>query len=248
MSPPSPLPAWKSTLIATALKSQILTFGTYTLKSSRKSPYFVNCGLFATSKTIRSLSTAYAHAINTHAQENPEFTFDVLFGPAYKGIPFCATTASELGRLDPSRWDEVGYAYNRKEVKDHGEGGLLVGQALKGKKVVIIDDVITAGTAIREAIGIIEAQGGTLAGIVVAIDRQEKMPSAAEREGKEDDDDEDDGAPRMSAIGEVRRETGVPVLAVLTLQDLIEGMREMGRGDEVQAMEEYRRQYGASDA
>lgn len=239
----STLPDWKHSLIRTALKTNILTFGTYTLKSNRISPYFVNCGLFSQSKTIRALSSAYANAIHQYSTAHPEFEFDLLFGPAYKGIPFCATTASELGRIDAEKYDEVGYCYNRKEVKDHGEGGLIVGQSMKGKRVLVIDDVITAGTAIREAISIISSQGGTLAGIIVAIDRQEKMPSQAEKEGKADD-----GSARSSAIGEVRRETGVPVLAVLTLQDLIEGMKEMGRGEEVKAMEEYRRHYGASDA
>lgn len=118
----------------------------------------------------------------------------------------------------------------------------MVGESMQGKRVVIIDDVMTAGTAIREAISIIEKQGGKLVGIIVAIDRQEKLPSQAEKDGKGDD-----GLPRGSAIGEVRQETGVPVLAVLTLSDIIEGMKKMGRTDEVQKMEAYRTQYGASD-
>lgn len=126
---------------------------------------------------------------------------------------------------------------------------MIVGEALKGKKVIIIDDVITAGTAIREAIEIIKAQGGELVGIVVAVDRQERTPSAAEKEGKSvvvaggDDGSES----KSSAIGEVRRETGVPVLAVLTLEDIIAGAEKLGMGEEVKKMEEYRRQYGAAD-
>lgn len=239
----SALTPWKSSLIALALDSNILTFnGPYTLKSGRQSPYFINCGLFSRARLIRAISSAYATTLHEHAQQHPEWDFDVLFGPAYKGIPLAATTAEKLAGLDEQRYGEVGYSFNRKEVKDHGEGGLMVGESLKGKRVVIIDDVMTAGTAIREAIGIIASQGGTLVGIVVAVDREEKMPSASEKEGKGDD-----GSERGSTIGEVRRETGVPVLAVLTLGDVIEGMRGMGREGEVKAMESYRARYGAKD-
>ena len=134
----------------------------------------------------------------------------------------------------------MGYSFNRKEVKDHGEGGLLVGEKLKGKKVVIIDDVMTAGTAIREAVSIINGQGGKLVGIVVALDRQEKAPSESEKEGKSDD-----GSARPSTVDLVRQETGVPVLAVLTLQDLIEGVKGIASESEVKGMEEYRKKYGA---
>lgn len=236
------LPEWKSDLIELALGSNILTFGTFTLKSKRTSPYFVNCGLFSKARSIRAISSAYARTLSDYAKEHKEFEFDVLFGPAYKGIPLCATTAEKLAGIDEQKWGDVGYSYNRKEVKDHGEGGLMVGESMQGKRVVIIDDVMTAGTAIREAISIIEAQGGKLVGIIVAIDRQEKLPSQAEKDGKGDD-----GQRRGSAIGEVRKETGVPVLAVLTLSDMIEGMKKLGRTDEVQKMEEYRKQYGASD-
>jgi orotate phosphoribosyltransferase len=236
------LTEWKSDLIELALGSNILTFGTFTLKSKRTSPYFVNCGLFSKARSIRAISSAYARTLSDYAHEHNDFEFDVLFGPAYKGIPLCATTAEKLAGIDEQKWGDVGYSYNRKEVKDHGEGGLMVGESMQGKRVVIIDDVMTAGTAIREAISIIEAQGGKLVGIIVAIDRQEKLPSQAEKDGKGDD-----GQPRGSAIGEVRKETGVPVLAVLTLSDMIEGMKKLSRTDEVQKMEEYRKQYGASD-
>lgn len=242
MSTTTTLPDWKTSLITLSLTSSILTFGTYTLKSGRQSPYFVNCGLFSKARLIRAIATAYAQTLHTHTLSNPNFTFDVLFGPAYKGIPLAATTAEKLAGIDEEKWGEVGYTFNRKEVKDHGEGGLMVGESIKGKKVVIIDDVMTAGTAIREAISIIEGQGGHLVGIIVAIDRQERMPSASDKEGKGDD-----GSVRGSTIGEVRRETGVPVLAVLTLDDIVEGMRKMGREEEVKAMEEYRRKYGATD-
>lgn len=237
------LPAWKSSLISLALQSSVLNFGTYTLKSHRISPYFVNCGLFCTGELIGAISGAYARTLAEYQRdENPDFAFDVLFGPAYKGIPLAATTALQLAAQDSQRYGQIGYSFNRKEVKDHGEGGLMVGKSMKGKRVIIIDDVITAGTAIREAIEIIAAQGGTLVGIVVAIDRQEKMPSQAEKEGKGDD-----GLPRGSAIGEVKRETGVPVLAVLTLNDIVDAMKKLGRNEEVRRMEEYRKQYGASD-
>ena len=236
------LPAWKSSLISLCLSSNVLSFGSFKLKSNRTSPYFFNCGLFSNAKLIRAISSAYAEALNAQAEDNAGWGFDVLFGPGYKGIPLCATTVEKLGALDEKRWGEVGYAFNRKEVKDHGEGGLMVGESLKGKRVVIIDDVMTAGTAIRESIEMIKAQGGTLVGIIVAVNRQEKMPSQSEKEGKGDD-----GSVRGSAIGEVRRETGVPVMSVLTLSDLIEGIKAMGKKEEVEKMEEYYRQYGTTD-
>ncbi|KAK3113227.1 orotate phosphoribosyltransferase [Teratosphaeriaceae sp. CCFEE 6253] len=232
------LPAWKRALIELALTSNILTFGSYKLKSNRISPYFVNCGLFCRAKLIRAISQAYARELHTYAEAHADWGFDVLFGPAYKGIPLCATTAEKLASLNEERWGDVAYSFNRKEVKDHGEGGLMVGESLRGKKVVIIDDVMTAGTAIREAICIIDSQGGTLVGIIVAVDRQEKLPSQSEKEGKGDD-----GSPRGSTIGEVRREYGVPVLAVLTLHDLIAGMKKLGREVEMKQMEAYYEQY-----
>jgi orotate phosphoribosyltransferase len=235
------LPDWKQSLIKTTLSSDILTFGSYTLKSGRISPYFINCGLFNSSKLIKSISSAYARTLHDYAQENPNWNFDVLFGPAYKGIALSATVSLSLGDLDSQRYEDLRYVFNRKEVKDHGEGGVLVGD-VKGKKVVIIDDVITSGKAIREAISIISAQGGELVGIVVAVDREEKMPSQAEREGKGDD-----GGERGSAIGEIRRETGVPVIAVLTLRDIMRGLEGLGRTQEVERMREYYGRYGARD-
>lgn len=147
----------------------------------------------------------------------------------------------ELTRIDRLKWRKVGFAFNRKEAKDHGEGGVIVGKSLKGKRVMVIDDVMTSGKAIREAMDIIRKEGGKLVGIIVALDRQEKMPSENEKAGKGDD-----GTPRGSAIDEVRRESGVPVMAVLTLTDLIAGMRAKGRHDEVEAMQEYYKRYGAT--
>jgi orotate phosphoribosyltransferase len=241
----NPLSDWKQSLISLTLSSNILTFGSFTLKSGRVSPYFINCGLFSRGELIESIASSYARTLNTYSKSNPDFTFDVLFGPAYKGIPLCATTCLELARQDRERWGSVGYAFNRKEAKDHGEGGVLVGESIRGKRVVIIDDVMTSGKAIREAIDIIKAQGGTLVGIVVAVDREERMPSQNEREGRMDA--EDAGVDRSSAIGEVRRETGVPVIAVLTLRDIITGMEALERHDEVKAMREYYERYGARD-
>ncbi|KAK0252002.1 hypothetical protein B0A54_08414 [Friedmanniomyces endolithicus] len=219
------LPSWKSSLIELALHSNILTFGSYKLKSNRISPYFVNCGLFCRAKLIRAISEAYARELNSYSQEHKEWELRCL-----------------LASLDEQRWGEVAYSFNRKEVKDHGEGGLMVGESLKGKKVVIIDDVMTAGTAIREAISIIDSQGGKLVGIIVAVDRQEKLPSQSEKDGKGDD-----GTARGSTIGEVRREYGVPVMAVLTLGDLIVGMKKMGREEEVKRMKAYYEQYRPTD-
>lgn len=241
-TPSSNLPDWKQTLISHTLSSSILTFGEFTLKSGRVSPYFINCGLFSTSNLINALGSAYARTIDDYARENTTFQCDVLFGPAYKGIPFAVATAMELGRISAAQWGEVGFAFNRKEVKDHGEGGIVVGADMRGKRVVIVDDVMTSGKAVREAVDIIAKQGGTLVGIVVAVDREEKMPSKSEREGNGDD-----GGERGSAIAEVRRETGVPVLAVLTLRDIMRGMEELGRGKEVEAMREYYLVYGAKD-
>ncbi|GAB7363000.1 hypothetical protein MBLNU230_g3294t1 [Neophaeotheca triangularis] len=240
-------PAYKTALLGLALENSILTFGTFTLKSGRQSPYFFNAGLFSTSKLISSLAAAYAQTLHAHTLADPTWGFDVLFGPAYKGIPLASCTAQALAGVDGEKYGSVGFAFNRKEAKTHGEGGSLIGQDLRGKRVVIVDDVITAGTAIREAIGVIEGAGGKLVGIVVAVDREERMPSAAEKEGRFGE--EPGEGERGSAIGEVRRVTGVPVLSILTLGEMVSGLREMGRGesDEVRGMEEYGRKYRPSD-
>jgi orotate phosphoribosyltransferase len=234
------LPTYKRDLISLTLSSNILTFGSFTLKSGRISPYFFNCGLFSKAKLIRGISEAYARTITEYCSAHPEFEFDVLFGPAYKGIPLCATTAEKLAGIDEAKYGDLGFVYNRKEVKDHGEGGLMVGESLKGKKVVVVDDVMTAGTAIREAISIINSQGGQLVGIIVALDRQEKTPSEGEKQGKPDD-----GSDRPSTIGQVRQETGVPVLAVLTLDNVIEGVKGQASEEQLKAMEDYKNKYGA---
>lgn len=219
------LPAYKSALLETCIANDILKFGSFTLKSGRISPYFFQAGGFNTASLLSTLASAYAHTIATDSA-TPEF--DVVFGPAYKGIPLASVTATSLFQLAPERFANTGYAFNRKEAKDHGEGGTIVGASLKGKRVLVVDDVITAGTAIREAVGIIEAAGGKVVGIVIALDRQERL---VEGEG-----------PGESAIQSVRREMpGVAVIPILTLGDLITGVK----GEDREKMVEYRKRYGA---
>ena len=203
-----------------ALDAGVLRFGEFTLKSGRVSPYFFNAGLFNSGATLSTLASFYAAAL--HEAEPASF---MLFGPAYKGIPLAAATATALAN-EYTR--DIPFAFNRKEVKDHGEGGQLVGAPLKGN-VVIIDDVITAGTAIREALAIIRGAGGTPAGIVVALDRQE---IASESD-------------RRSAAQSVAEEAGIPVIAVASLADLLDFAS--GNPELVgyrQPLEAYRAQYG----
>ncbi|KAI9839279.1 MAG: Orotidine 5'-phosphate decarboxylase [Sarea resinae] len=234
----SSLPDYKASFLSACLTSSVLKFGTFTLKSGRQSPYFFNAGLFHRADLLHSISVAFAHTLAGHlSSQPPELTPDVIFGPAYKAIPLATATVTELAALDEKRFGSLSYSFNRKEAKDHGEGGNIVGSPLRGKKVFIVDDVITAGTAIREAIDIIKREGGQLVGIVVALDRQEKMPSTTD----------DDGAPRPSAIGEVRRQYGVPVLSILTLDEIIEGLTGVGDKDDVRRLDEYRKRYRASD-
>ncbi|KAL7273025.1 hypothetical protein RUND412_004144 [Rhizina undulata] len=225
----SALPPFKQEFLETCISSKILTFGTFTLKSGRVSPYFFNAGAFSTARLLSSLASAYANAIHNH----PSIfnSFDVIFGPAYKGIPLATLTATKLYELDPAKYGDIGYAFNRKEAKDHGEGGNIVGSSLKGKRVLIVDDVITAGTAIREAVEIIKAADGQLTGIVVALDRQEKM---VVKPGGQDTG--------RSAIQDVQKALGVEVVAILTLGDLIVGV---SGEEEKTKMKEYRAQYGA---
>ena len=179
-----------------ALDAEALRFGEFTLKSGRSSPYFFNAGRFDTGAALAGLAACYADALDAAGLD-----FDLLFGPAYKGIPLATALACEYAR----RGRDLPLAFNRKEAKAHGEGGTLIGAPLAGRRVLVVDDVITAGTAIREALSIIAAAGGTVAGIVVALDRQE---IAAE-------------ADRRSAAQAVAAEAGVPVLAVAGLADLL---------------------------
>ncbi len=185
-----------------ALHAQALRFGEFTLKSGRLSPYFFNAGRFDSGALLADLAACYADAV-----EAAGLRFDLLFGPAYKGIPLATALGCEFAR----RGRDLPLSFNRKEAKDHGEGGLLIGAPLDGREVLIVDDVITAGTAIREALALIRAGGGRPAGIVVALDRQEVLVEPGQ-----------DGAPRLSAAQSVAAEAGVPVIAVASLHDLLD--------------------------
>ncbi len=201
-----------------AIGAGVLRFGDFTLKSGRISPYFFNAGLFNTGEDLARLGRFYAQAI-----VDSGIGFDVLFGPAYKGIPLAATAGIALA--DHYNMN-VPWCFNRKEAKDHGEGGNLVGAGLSGR-VLVIDDVITAGTAIREAVLIIEAAGATLAGVVIALDRQER------------------GQGERSAIQEVEAGFGIRVISIIRLEHLLEYLLEKPeRGDEVAKIQAYREQYG----
>jgi orotate phosphoribosyltransferase len=227
------LPDYKRELLAAALSSGALRFGEFELKSKRMSPYFFNAGSFFTGLPHAAIVDAFA-ALISGASESSVSAFEVLYGPAYKGIPLAAAVFYALAKVDPARYGEAGYAFDRKEAKTHGERGKMVGAPLAGKRVLIIDDVVSSGTAKREAIDTIRAAGGTVAGIVVALDRQETLSDG-------------DGADGSSAIGALRREYGIPILAILKLEDIIAGMKGIISDDEIRKMEEYREKYGASD-
>jgi orotate phosphoribosyltransferase len=179
-----------------ALHAEALRFGEFTLKSGRRSPYFFNAGRFESGAALAALAGCYADAV-----EAAGLDFDLLFGPAYKGIPLATALACEYAR----RGRDLPLAFNRKEAKTHGEGGTLIGAALAGRRVLIVDDVITAGTAIREALSLIRAAGGVPAGIVIALDRQERV----------------DDTSTVSAAQAVTAEYGIPVIAVAKLDDLL---------------------------
>src|SRR4051812_25219241 len=184
--------------LALALRVQALRFGEFTLKSGRSSPYFFNAGRFDSGVALAGLAACYADAIDAHGVD-----FDLLFGPAYKGIPLASALACSYAR----RGRDLPLAFNRKEAKSHGEGGSLIGAPLQGRRVLIVDDVITAGTAVREALGLIRDGGGTPVGIVIALDREEVVDA--------------DAAERCSAAQAVAREHGLSVIAVGTLGDLL---------------------------
>ncbi len=201
------------------LETGVLKFGEFTLKSGRISPYFFNAGLFNKGSHLSQLGKFYAQAI-----EASNLKFDVLFGPAYKGIPLATATAIALKE---SFNRNVPYSFNRKEAKDHGEGGNIVGHPLEGD-ILIIDDVITAGTAIREAQDIISANGANTKGVIVALDRQEK------------------GKGELSAIQEVEQIFGVKVLSIINLSHIVEYLQDSKDQDIVDRIESYRSQYGVS--
>ncbi len=203
-----------------AVQQKVLCFGEFKTKAGRLSPYFFNAGLFNDGASLRNLSQFYAQAIL--ASEVP---FDMLFGPAYKGIPLAAGTAIALAE----QGNNVPYCYNRKEAKDHGEGGTTVGAALHGR-VLIVDDVISAGTSVRESIALIGAAGAQPCGVVIALDRMER------------------GQGELSAAQEVQRNYGIPVVSIATLDDLLGYLHnETGMMQNVAAVQSYRDRYGVKN-
>lgn len=219
----SSLQPYQQAFIEFAIEQGVLRFGEFTLKSGRVSPYFFNAGLFRTGRALAELGRFYAQAI-----ADSDLEIDVLFGPAYKGIPLAATTAVALADHHDR---DLPYAFNRKEAKAHGEGGNIVGAELAGR-ILIIDDVITAGTAIREVMGLIDDAGAKAAGVVIALDRQER--------GRDEND------PR-SAIQEVEATYGMPVVSIVTL-DLVLEYLEQHAGEALkghaEAIRAYRDRYG----
>lgn len=209
---------YQKAFIEFALSREVLRFGEFTLKSGRVSPYFFNAGLFNTGSALARLGQYYAEAIIESGLE-----FDVLFGPAYKGIPLAA--ACSVALADHHQRD-VPYSFNRKEAKVHGEGGNIVGSPLQGR-ILIIDDVITAGTAIRESMQIIDTAGARPAGVLIALDRQEK------------------GTGELSAIQEVEQQYGIPVLSIIRLENLIAYLEtKPDMQANLTSVRAYREQYG----
>ena len=211
---------YQRAFIEFALSREALKFGDFTLKSGRRSPYFFNAGTFHTGQALAQLGRFYADAIAAS-----ELEFDMLFGPAYKGIPLVSAVAVALAE---HHGRDLPWAFNRKEAKDHGEGGWLVGAPLTGR-VLVIDDVITAGTAIREVAGLFEGSEARMAGVMVALDRQEK------------------GQGSLSAIQEVERTLHVPVKSIVALSDIIQYLQSEARdGELLERMRQYRHEYGIS--
>ena len=210
--------AFQQAFIEFAIARGVLKFGEFTLKSGRKSPYFFNAGLFNRGGDLARLGRYYADALT-----DAGIDFDVLFGPAYKGIPIATTTAVALADHHDR---DVPYCFNRKEAKAHGEGGNLVGSPLEGK-VMLVDDVITAGTAIRESMTLIAANEAVLAGVLIALDRQER------------------GTGELSAIQEVERDYNTKVVSIVSLNDVVTYLKSAGGYDEaISAIETYRENYG----
>lgn len=210
--------AYQREFIQFALERGVLRFGEFTLKSGRVSPYFFNAGLFDSGLALAKLGRFYAQALMDSG-----LSYDVIFGPAYKGIPLAATTAVALAEHHQR---DMPWCFNRKEAKDHGEGGTLVGAPLAGN-VVIVDDVITAGTAIREVMRIIKAQGAQAAGVLIALDRQER------------------GSGELSAIQEVERDFNMPVISIVSLAQVLQFLAESPELKQyLPAVERYRSDYG----
>lgn len=202
-----------------AVDTGVLRFGSFTTKAGRESPYFFNAGLFNSGASVLKLCSFYADTIISRAPQ-----FDMLFGPAYKGIVLAAGTAMQIAQ----RGRDLPFAFNRKEAKDHGEGGTLIGAPLKGR-VLIIDDVISAGTSVRESVELIRAAGAEPAGVAIALDRMER------------------GTGELSAVQEVERSYGMPVVACATLDDLVGYLQESpGMQDNLDAVRAYRAKYGVN--
>lgn len=212
--------SYKRQFIQFALEREVLRFGEFTLKSGRKSPYFFNAGLFNTGKDLALLGRFYAEALI-----DAKIDYDVIFGPAYKGIPIVAATVVALSEHHNL---EVPYCFNRKEAKDHGEGGNLVGSSIEHKRVMLVDDVITAGTAIRESMQILENNQSKLSGVLISLDRQEK------------------GRGELSAIQEIKQAYQCNVISIITLADLIQYLEEDGKTDELEQVKAYRQTYGTN--
>lgn len=211
---------YKQKFIEMSIQIGALKFGEFELKSGRVSPYFFNMGLFSTGQALKNIGDFYASAL-----EESNIEFDMLFGPAYKGIPLASVMSASLFMNHDKN---VPFVYNRKEKKDHGEGGRIVGPPLSGK-IVIVDDVITAGTAIKEASQIIRETGAEISGIIIAIDRQEK------------------GAGEYSAVQEASSKLGVPVISIVNLDQILAFVKNSSSEleDHVEAIESYRKEYGA---
>jgi orotate phosphoribosyltransferase len=213
--------AYRSEFIDLCVRLGVLRFGSFTLKSGRESPYFFNAGLFNSGAAIAAVGRAYAAAL-----AGSDLSCDMLYGPAYKGIALATVTAAALA---DHHGRDLPFAFNRKEAKDHGEGGRIIGAPLAGK-VLIVDDVITAGTAIRDSIEIIRAAGAVPAGVLLALDRQERAAGSD-----------------FSAVQEVRRQYGIPVISVVNLEDLMKHISVSGSQHELSSMRLYRDRYGLPD-
>lgn len=211
--------SYKQAFLEFAIQQEVLRFGEFKLKSGRLSPYFFNAGLFNTGQALGKLGRLYAQAV-----VEAGLNFDVLYGPAYKGIPLAVAAAVALAE---QHGKNVPYAFNRKEIKDHGEGGRVIGGSLSGR-VLVIDDVITAGTAIREALELIKASGGEPVGVIISLNREER------------------GNDQRSAIQEIEADYGVPVTSIASFSDLLDFMRNR---EDLQrylpAMEAYRQEHSA---
>ena len=208
---------YQKEFISYALECGVLKFGEFQLKSGRTSPYFFNTGLFNTGAQLGKLGHFYAQALI-----QSKLNVDILYGPAYKGIPLVSATSIAYAQITGN---DIPFAFNRKEAKDHGEGGNLVGTPLQGN-VIILDDVITAGTSVRESVEIINAANATPAGVLIALDRQEK------------------GLNDCSAIQEVKANFKMPVIAIITLENIIDYLKAEANAEQLQAIKEYQSRYG----